>query len=198
MRWTLRIGALLGVLLIAYTIWPFVDLYRLGRAIERRDALAVASRVELRVLRPSISKQVLATYLRLTGSEARLGSGIARDFIVGAGVAMVDGALAETLTIERLLDLLSDGLGSAALGADLNRKLDFVPRNLSSLWRLYAGSEYRLADFHVSVPPDLPLKDRFKIRLRLTQWTWKLHDIELPEDMRVRLAEELIKQRGRP
>lgn len=191
MRWTLRIGLLLGLLLLAYSIWPFIDLYRLGRAVEARDATAVAARIELRALRPSVSRQVFATYLRLTGNEARLG-GIARDFVIGAGAALADSAIAEMMTVERLLDIVTDGLASRTLPGV--SRWEMVPRNLGGLWRIYADSEYRLDDFYVSLPPAVPPSQRFRMRLRLLQWTWKLHDVELPEDVRQRLAEELIKQ----
>jgi len=193
MRWTLRVGLLCLGLLIAYTAWPFVDLYRLGRAIERRDAAAVIARVELRALRPSVSRQVIATYLQLTGREAKLG-GFMRDVVAGAGAAFVDPALEELLSNERVLDFLADGLAGVVGPDGSTRQVDLAPRNLGGLWDLYVNSDYKLQNFYVAVPPGAPPAQRFRLRLRLMQWTWKLYEIELSEPIRVRLAEQIIKQ----
>lgn len=196
MRWAARISLLFLVLLVAYTAWPFVDLYRLGRAIERRDVAAVAARVDLRALRPAISRQVLATYLRVTGREAKLG-GFVRDMVVGAGARFADAALADMISNDRVLDLFTEGLSSAVASEGPARQIQFAPRSLANFWDLYVTSEYKLQNFYVSVPPGAPPAQRFRLRLRLVQWTWKLYEIELPEAIRVRLAEQMIEKTGR-
>lgn len=196
MRWTFRIGLLCLILLMVYTAWPFVDLYRLGRAIERRDVAAVSARIDLRALRPALSRQVLATYLRLSGREAKLG-GFARDVAVGIGASFANRALEDVITPQRVLELLTEGLSAVGEPGGGTRPFAFAPSSLGGFWDLYVTSEYKLQNFYVSVPPGLPPAQRVRLRLRLMQWTWKLYEIELPEAVISRLVEQLIQQTER-
>jgi hypothetical protein len=190
MRWTVRIGILCLVLLAAYTVWPFVDLYRLGRAIERHDAKAVMAQMELRGIRPSISRQVLATYMRLSGREAKLGG--LTSYVVGAGAAFVDPALEEFLAKGRLLDFFTRGLDEALAGTGKSSpRFSLTFHSLGSAWDLYSHSEYSLGDFYVAVPAGAPKAQRYRIQLHLISGRWKLYGIELPEVVRVKLAQQL-------
>ena len=195
MRWAARISLVFLVLVAIYTVWPFVDLYRLARTIEHRDAAALSERVEFRALRASVNRQVLAAYLRLTGKEASLGpfGGMA----VGLAASMADPALADIASAEKLLDLFVKGWPQATgVSGDSVAPAGsgiVLPRTLGTAWKLYAGSEYRFSDFYVFLPPDVPTAQRFRLQLRLTQWTWKLIDVQLPADLRVQLAQELIR-----
>ncbi|HET9903420.1 MAG TPA: DUF2939 domain-containing protein [Xanthobacteraceae bacterium] len=192
MRWTLRILALLAVLLAAYTVWPFVDLYRLGLALERNDTAALAQRVELRSLRPSLARQIFAAYLRLTGKESAL-SGVLNDTAVRIGAAVADRALGSLIEFGQIVALVRQGLAGGAAAASVEAApVPLLPLDLNALWTVYASSEYRFDKFYVSVPPALPPDQRFRLRLQLTQWTWKLYDIELPPKLRAQLAEKLI------
>jgi hypothetical protein len=192
MRWTVRIGILCLVLLAGYTAWPFVDLYQLGRAIDRRDAAAVGDRIEIRGIRPSISRQVLATYLRLSGREAKLGG--LSNVVVRMGAALIDPTLEEMLSEDRLLDFFTRGLGEAVGEGQPAPRFDINFNSLRNVWDLYANSDYSFGDFYVSVPPATPMERRYRIHLHLIQWTWKLYGIELPEPMRVKLAQHLIEK----
>ena len=195
MRWAARISLVFLVSLAVYTAWPFVDLYRLARAIERRDVVALSERVEFRAVRTSVNRQVVAAYLRLTGKEARLGP--FSDVAVGLAVAMADPAMADVASAEKLLELFTKGwpqaVPASSQSPDAAGPAIVLPRNPAALWQLYAGSEYRFNDFYVFLPPDVPAAQRFRLQLRLTQWTWKLNDVQLPADLRVQLAQELIR-----
>ncbi|MBX6424723.1 MAG: DUF2939 domain-containing protein [Variibacter sp.] len=193
MRWSLRIAALLGALLAAYTLWPFLDLYRLGRAIERSDAAELATRVEMRALRPSISRQVLAAYLRLTGKDGDL-PGFLGGAVAGFGAALADPALSDLIQFDQVAALMREALSRPAEHGRPRSIAELVPRDLGSLWTLYASSDYKLHDFYVSVPPAFAPDQRFRLRLHLTQWKWKLYEVELPEHLRTRLAEMLARE----
>jgi hypothetical protein len=192
MRWTWRITALLVALLAGYTAWPFVDLYRLGRAIERSDGAALSERIEMRALRPSMARQIFAAYLRLTGKDSSL-PGFLNGAAFNIAAAMVDRALGNMIEFDQITALLRDALVRSGEGGHGPGASSFVPSDLGGLWTLYAGSEYRLHNFYVSVPPAFPLDRRFRLHLQLTQWTWKLYEVELPQHLRVRLAEMLVK-----
>jgi len=69
MRWTLRIAAVLAVLLLAYAIWPVVGFARIASAIDA----ALAKLVDFKALRKSLTKQIVAAYIELTGKEKQLG-----------------------------------------------------------------------------------------------------------------------------
>ena len=195
MRWAARISLVFLILVAAYTVWPFIDLYRLATAIERRDVAGLSQRVELRALHASINRQVVAAYLRLTGKEASLGR-LGSDVAVGLAASIAPPTVDEHASTARFLELLADGWPRDAF-AGSSKRITLMPRTFGTVWRLYANSEYSLDNFYVSVPVAVPPPQRFRLRLRLTQWTWKLFEVQLPDELRLRLANELIKGAGK-
>lgn len=192
MRGTFRFGLVLALLLITFSVWPVVELYRLARAIETRDLETVSRHVDWAAVRTSVTRQVVDSYLQLTGRDNRIGR-LGRDIAIDAGVAVVQPAIAEATSSARLLKLLAEGWPKAAFPTGSYGRIDLTSGGLAGLWALYLGSEWRLRDFVVLVPVSVPAKDRFGLGLRLVQWRWKLYRIQLPEELRIRLAKELIK-----
>jgi hypothetical protein len=189
MRWTLRIAAILAVLLIAYAIWPVVGFYRIASAIEARDAAALSKRVDLHALRKNLTKQIVATYLELTGKEKKLGL-LGKTIAIGLGTSYAEPIVARLINEETLLDLLSKGNagGEAKISAEL---APFSKSALKSGWTTWLHSEYRGENYYVYLPPDKPADQQFKVRLSLSRWRWKLAGIDLPQSLRVQLAKEL-------
>lgn len=199
MRWTPRIVALLAVLLAGYTAWPFIDLYRLGRAVESADTATLERRVEMNAVRPSIARQVLDSYLRLTGNEAKIGE-ILHGGAFGFGAAIANRALGGLIELEQIAALLRQTLGKVRNKRDGAHEQGgtIVPSDLGALWTLYASSEYRLTRFSVAVPPALPPEQRLRLHLQLTQWRWKLYGVDLPQPLREQLAKMLVKASEQP
>jgi Protein of unknown function (DUF2939) len=193
MRWTLRIAAILAVLLVAYAIWPVVGFYRIASAIEAHDAAALSKRVDLHALRKNLTKQIVATYLELTGKEKKLGL-LGKTIAIGLGTSYAEPIVARLINEETLLDLLSKGNagGEAKISAEL---APFSKSALKSGWTTWLHSEYRGEDYYVYLPPDKPADQQFKVKLSLSRWRWKLAGIDLPEPLRVQLAKELEKLR---
>ena len=108
MRWTLRIAAILAVLLLAYAIWPVAGFFRIASAIEARDAPALAKLVDFRALRKNLTKQVVAAYMELTGKEQKLGL-LGKTFAVGVGTSYAEPIIAQLLNEQTLIDLLTKG-----------------------------------------------------------------------------------------
>ena len=50
------------------------------------------------------------------------------------------------------------------------------------------------ATMYLHLPPGKPVDEQFVVRLSLKEWQWKLSGIDLPEPMRMQLAQEIIKQ----
>jgi hypothetical protein len=191
MRNAVRAGSVLFVLLAAYTVWPFVDLYRLARAIESRDVAALSRQVEFGAVQTSVTRQVLRTYLALSGQEQRVPA-FARDALVSTVAASVQPALAQLVTPERMVDFFAEGWPKTAETGN-SGSVDLFSGSFGRAWRLYLNSEYRFRNFDVSVPAEVEPKRRFRLQLYLIQWRWKLYAVELPEEIRVRAAQELIK-----
>jgi len=193
MRWTLRIAAILAVLIVAYAIWPVVGFYRIASAIEARDAAALSKRVDFHALRKNLTKQIVATYLELTGKEKKLGL-LGKTIAIGLGTSYAEPIVARLINEETLLDLLSKGNagGEAKISAEL---APFSKSALKSGWTTWLHSEYRGEDYYVYLPPDKPADKQFKVKLSLSPWQWKLAGIDLPRPLRVQLAKELEKQR---
>jgi Protein of unknown function (DUF2939) len=200
MRWTLRTLAILAMLWIGYVAWPFFALYELADAIQRRDGAAVARRINVPAVRHSLSEQIAATYLQLTGREARLGP-VGRGMAAAAAASFADPIVAKLISAEAILDLLHGGWPRTVLpegSADAPAIQGSIVEGLTSpslgrLWQVFLQSEQGVRRFDIGVPLDAPPARRLKLQFRLTHWVWKLSGIELPEELRVRLARELIK-----
>jgi hypothetical protein len=193
MRWTLRIAAILTVLLLAYAIWPVVGFFRIASAIEARDAAALAKLVDFRALRKNLTKQVVTAYIELTGKEQKLGL-LGKTFAVGVGTSYAEPIIARLLNEQTLIDLLTKGEGGDGIKVPAEFA-PFSPSAMKSGWQTWWASEYGLGDYYVYLPPDKPLDKQFKVKLSLTGLQWKLTGIDLPEPMKIELAQELVKQR---
>ena len=194
MRWTLRIAAILAVLLLAYAIWPVAGFFRIASAIEARDAPALAKLVDFRALRKNLTKQVVAAYMELTGKEQKLGP-LGKTFAVGVGTSYAEPIIAQLLNEQTLIDLLTKG---KAGDQSIKVPAEFAPFSANAMksgWQTWWASEYGLGDYYVYLPPDKPLDERFTVKLSLTDFQWKLAGIDLPEPMRLELAQELMKRR---
>ena len=200
MRWTLRAIAAVAALWIAYVAWPFFALYELAAAIQNRDAATVARRINVPAVRHSLTEQIAATYLRVTGREARLGA-LTRGVAAAAAGSIADPIVAKLLSTDALLELLNTGWPKQVLSEEptaISGGRGSIVQGLTSvsfgnLWRVFVQSEQGLRRFDIGIPIDAPPTRRLKLQFRLTHWVWKLAGIELPEELRVRLARELIR-----
>ena len=193
MRWTIRIAALLAVLLLAYAIWPVAGFFRIASAIEARDAPALAKLVDFKALRKSLTKQIVAAYIELTGKEKQLGL-LGKSLAVGLGSSYAEPIVARLINEETLMDLLTKG--DAGGGAKVPSEIaPFSKSALSSGWRTWWASHYGLGDYYVYLPPDKAADEQFEVKLSLSQWQWKLAGIDLPQPLRLKLAQELVKQK---
>src|SRR5215475_4766834 len=195
MRWTFRIAAVLAVLLLAYAIWPVVGFSRIASAIEARDG--AAQLVDFRALRQSLTNQIVAAYIELTGKEKQLGL-MGKTLAVGIGTSYAEPIVAELLNEETLIDLLTKGeTGGGGGGVGIKIPAEFAPFSKSamqSVWQTWWASEYGLGDYYIFLPPDKPPEKQFKVRLSLKKLQWKLAGLELPQPMRIELAQQLVKQ----
>jgi Protein of unknown function (DUF2939) len=193
MRWTLRISAILAVLLVAYAIWPVAGFYRIASGIEARDAASLSKRVDFRALRKSLAKQIVEAYLQIAGKEKKLGL-LEKGIAVGVGTSMAEPIVARLINEETLMGLLTEGNagGEAKVSADL---APFSKSALGSGWKTWWNSEYRGDDYYVYLPPEKTRDDQFRVKLSLTQWRWKLAGLDLPEPLRIKLAQELVQQK---
>lgn len=189
MRWFYRGSAVFLILLVAYTAWPFVDLYRLSSAIEAGDFREIQKRVSFTQVRNSVSRQVLETYLVLSGGDEKV-SKLTRGLVIGASTPVAENIIAEDITPERIADFFAPRATSTLRTS--GGRLRLAPMDLRNLWALYASSDYKLKDFHVAVPPQAAKDSRFRLRMRLTSWTWRLIDVQLPHELRIQLAQKII------
>jgi hypothetical protein len=210
-RWWLA-GLAVVLLWIAYGISPYVALYRLSQAVQAHDAAAVAQRVNFRTLRLSLTKQALAA--AVDGISARRDlSPRERTILTEASGALAEPLVESLVTPETLIDLLDDGwpvraglardggaretapgdttAASPAAPKDRNA-LGLHASTLGQLFALFRSAEPRgFRGMVVSYPPDRPLENRFRLRLRLRGWTWRLVDLELPGALRERISQRL-------
>jgi Protein of unknown function (DUF2939) len=184
MRWIVVIVLAVIVVLTVYTVWPIYDLYRIASAVETRNLVALQELVDFPSLRASLIKQITDAYRKQTDKSVVRSESLA----IGIGWA-------QTLSLERLLDLLGKGSVSTDPSLRLSLTAPFAPNNLGSAWQIWLNSDYSGRTFHVTVPVDRPSDQRFRIRLRLIHWNWKLLALDLPESTKMHLVEEVARVR---
>jgi hypothetical protein len=186
MRWKIPLAAIV-ILIAAYTVWPFYGLYSLASAVEARDPSALGNSVDFRRLRLSLIRQISTTHLTLTGRAAQLGPAAA-----GAASMIAHGVVGELITPEALMDWLDKGSGGPIRGAD--GAVPIVRAGLRNVLKTWVNSDYGVGTFYVALPPDSPRDQQFGMRLQLFNWRWKLAGIDMPEELRLRLAQEWLKR----
>ncbi len=209
-RWWLA-GLAILVLWIAYGASPYLALYRISQAVQAHDAAALEQRVNFRTLRLSLTKQALAAAVDAIAARRDL-SPRERTILTEASGALAGPLVDSLVTPETLIDLLDDGWpvraglardggpregapdDTTATSHDTARKdgLGLHASTVSQLFALFRSSEPRgFRGMVVSYPPDRPVENRFRLRLRLRGWTWRLVDLELPGALRERISQRL-------
>lgn len=196
MRWFLRITLVLAVLLALYTLWPLWSLYRLAHVVETRDATALNERIDFGSLRTSLAFQIARTYLQVSGQDRRLGP-LATNLAVGFGVSVADPLVAQFVTPEGVAELLAKGwpdklAGEAPAAGEVGAG-GIRPGDLGSVWQIFLAARYSWRNFSVSLPFSRPPAQRFRLRLRLVSGTWKLAEVDLPQELYLRFAHVIIK-----
>jgi hypothetical protein len=182
------------VLWLGYAAGPFLAVYRLVDTVQARDVAALTERVDFPALRASLTAQIVRTYLRITGKAGRPGS-LLEQFAVGVGTSMADPIVTKLITPEALLDLLQNGRPPTMENVPSIEGLS--SEALRNLWRVYLNSELGIGRFFVIVPVDKPAAESFRLQFCLRGWTWKLCGAEIPEELQVGLAQEIVKSEQR-
>lgn len=185
MRWLLGFTLALCLLLGVYLASPLLALQNIAAAVEARDAEALSERIDFPSLRRSFTKQIVATYSELTGRSLPLGAMSRR-----LAVSVADPVVAQLMTVRALLDLLAEGeAGKAKVRAE---RAPFTSEAFQSVWRLWLSADYLGRDFYIYLPPGGARSTQFRVHLRLERWRWTIVGIELPEELRQKLARELV------
>src|SRR5512139_536979 len=194
MRWTLVIILAMITLLTGYTVWPIYGLYRIASAVETRNSAALQELIDFPSLRASLAHQIADAHRKkLTSKSASSSERSECPLTAGVGATVVDALLAKIIfNPERLLDLLGKGRVSADLSPP-GLEAPFTANSLGSACQTWLNSDYSGRTFYVDVPVDSPSDQRFRIRLRLVHWDWKLSGLDLPESMITHLTQELTR-----
>jgi hypothetical protein len=180
---------MLVVVLLGYAVWPLYGLKQLAGAAHARDVSALSELVDYRSVRQSLSEQLIATYLRVTGRAP----GPLTNLVAVVGTSLADPLLEEFLDPAKLADFLMTGQLPRSAGEQVS---EFAPLNgaaLQSGWRIWLASEYSGRVFSASLPPDKRPSEQVRLQLRLRSWRWKLTSIELPKALRERLVQAVVK-----
>jgi DUF2939 family protein len=182
--------AILLVVLVGYSAWPFASLYGLARAVEARDVGAVRERVDFPAVRRNLIDQIMQAYLRLSGKTA---SSLAANLAVAVAASIADPLVEKLVTPENLVALLARGWPQEGAGDKPPDIAGLALPPLGGIAQLYRNTEYGTGWARVSVPVDRPAQKQFRLRLRLTGANWVLSGVDLPVELQERLAQELIK-----
>jgi hypothetical protein len=192
MRRTLLTLLFLAAVTAAYSVWPFIALFELVEAVRARDLPAVTDRVDVPALSRSLSHQVMQGYARVAGGPS---SPLAQQLVISLGSGLADPMVQKMVTPDAVADLIQVGWPVAVLG----RKLDDVPGigYAGNAFQLYLNSEYGLDEFRLWLPVDKPLPEQYRLTMRRSGLRWKLIGVVLPERVRDRLGQEIVKATSR-
>jgi Protein of unknown function (DUF2939) len=190
MRKTIIASVLIVLAWLAYVAWPIVTLGTLARAVETGDVATAAHHIDVSAVRRSITDQIVDTYFKLTGKTA---SPLLRGAVTGAAGSIADPIVGRIIAPDALTQFLRDGWPSTVLPDRPPGISGLTAANLGNAWQVFAAAEYGIRRFEIELPPSLPRDRRIVLEFRLIQWRWQLADVTLPDQLRVRLAEALIK-----
>lgn len=178
----------LAVVAAAYSVWPFIALFELVEAVRARNLPAVAERIDVNALSRSLAQQVMQGYARVSGAPA---SPLTQQLVFSLGYGLADPIVQKMVTPDSVSDLLQVGWPIAVLG----RKPPEVPGigYAGNAFQLYLASEYGLDEFRLWLPVDKPLAEQYRITLRRDGLRWKLTGIVMPEAVRDKLGQEIVK-----
>lgn len=188
--WAILAG--IAALLLAYAVWPVIGLKLIADAVQARDAAALADRIDRPELKRSLGEQLARAYLRATGRDKGL-SPFALALAMQVGTAVADPIIDQMLQPEALIELLQQGGAETFAGKNLGVQGWDAP-NLGNLRGLIRSTEYSGRTFYVTVPLQADEDTGYRLKLRLSGWTWKLAGIGLPQQMQDRIAQEIAKK----
>ena len=194
MRSLVRAVIVLVVLVAAYWGWALAGAAQLASAASQGDAAALMRRVDLPALTRSLSGQIARAYLEQNPQFKKLlftEQGFMGSIGAGAAVALLRAAL----TPETIAALLSKGRAG-------------FPNSGASVWRMPPLSEafrtgplQALTYSHFDGPLSFVIaldsaEGRYNVHLHLSGTTWRLSDLDIPEEVSARLAREIAEKVG--
>jgi hypothetical protein len=190
-----RMRALIAMLAVAisavlgYCAWPLVAAAELATVAERGNPAAAMDRVDLQLLRTSLERQIIRAYLRQHGHYERL-STVERGLVGSVGETVAVSLLDDMLTPENVVSLLASGQVARGTARDLVQlpRLGDVFRSLSL--HVLTDSYFEGLTSFVVVGGE---GAGYRVHLQLSGAAWKLSGIDLPQDVRDRLAREVVR-----
>ncbi len=196
MRWTLRIAAVVALAWAAFNVSPYLALYDLARTVERRDEAAIEARAHVSFIRASLTRQIVAAYLEAFGGGRELDPSFRR-LAAEAAPGVVEPMIGTLVTGGGLIGLLENGSRESVTAAGEPAGAGLSRASLQNPWRVFSTSQFR--GFRTALfffPLDRPPSERFRLRLRLSHWTWRLIDVDLPPALLRRLVQDLPRVRS--
>jgi hypothetical protein len=144
-------------------------------------------------LRRSLTEQIIAAYLQVTGRAKKL-SPFENVVAIGIGNSIADPFVAQLVIPENLLVLLRGQAVPTDFG-NVSFNVGELPSvALGSVWAAWLSSDYGIGRFSIGVPVSSPSAEQFRIRMELLQWRWKLTGVGLPDSLRNQFGQELAKK----
>jgi hypothetical protein len=194
MREFVRAVIVLIILAAAYWGWAVVGAAQLASFASQGNVEAVMQRVDLPALKRSLGGQIAHAYLDQNPQFKKLLS-IEQKFVGSVGAGAADTLLREVLTPENIAAFLNKG------------RADF-PNSGASFWRMPPLSEafrtgplQALINSYFDGPLSFVIKldsaeGLYKVHLHLSGTSWRLSGIDIPEEIRARMAREIAERVG--
>ena len=196
MKRTLQVLAVILAVLIAYAVWPLAGLKQIVDSVQQNDVTSLSQRIDAPALKRSLIDQIALAYLHETGKDKGLNP-IEMRLALAAAAALAGPQVDAMLKPESLMDLLRQGGTDKLAGVGGIGVPQLEAPNLGNLWRLIRNTEYSGRVFSIVLPLAGDESTGYRVQLTLTNWTWKLSGIGLPQDVRTRIASEIVRRSGR-
>ena len=118
--------------------------------------------------------------------------------IINAVGALAEPIVHKLISPEALTELLRIGWPRAVLAEPPSDTTGISLAALGTAWQLFSATQYGIGRYEVSVPVSAPAEQAFVLQFRLAQWRWQLAAVRMPEQIRLLLADEIIKSTKPP
>lgn len=193
MRWI--VAAVLSIIVAwaLYVASPYYALYRLGIAVEDGNVAEVATRVNVRALRFSLANQIADEVVAAEHVSGGI-AGADAQRAAGAALALADPLLDGFVVPDGLIRLLRTAPSGAEGGTAFGRD----PVGFDDLDDFLAASSWRgFRNIYFLLPPSQPKASRFRLQMRLGRLRWRVVSLELPPELKRRIAADLVRRRQR-
>lgn len=194
MRWLFGGATALFLAWAGYVGSPYIVLLRLASAVASADAGQLEDRINVRALRVSLARQIVADGL---SSKAVAALGGSENDLAKTTIAIAADPFLEAYVTPPNVGTLLSGIDVGELAGSGSGFVGRLSGTARAIGVLAAGSKWRgFRNVYFTLSAGRPADGQVRLQLRLSRLSWRLVGLDLPADVRRRVANALLRSKG--